>query len=61
MAKTLAVLANDIDHIVDRLQKAEARIDEVQKLMRWGMGAAAGMGVILTLILPKIGKVLGLS
>lgn len=61
MESKIAVLQNQVETLISDLKDIESKVDELQKLMRWGMGAAAGMGVMMTLILPKIGKVLGLS
>jgi hypothetical protein len=36
-------------------------MDGVMSLQRWQMGAAVGFGVVLTLLLPKISNVLGLT
>jgi len=57
----VAVLESLVSGLISDLKEVEAKVDELQKLMRWGMGAAAGMGVMMALILPKVGKVLGLS
>jgi len=57
----VAVLESLVSGLRSDLKEVEAKVDELQKLMRWGMGAAAGMGVMMALILPKVGKVLGLS
>lgn len=57
----LEVVANDVKHLTDRLVKAEAKLEAVLLTQRWQMGAAVGLGVVLTLLLPKISSVLGLT
>jgi tetrahydromethanopterin S-methyltransferase subunit G len=58
---TLPVLANDVEHLTARLEKVETRLEAVMMTQRWQMGGAVGFGVVLTLLLPKISTVLGLS
>jgi len=60
-APTLAVVANDVKHLTDKVASLERQMDAVMALQRWQMGAAVGFGVVLTLLLPKISAVLGLS
>lgn len=60
-APNLAVVANNVEHLTERLERAEARIEAVMLVQRWQMGAAVGLGVVLTLLLPKISAALGLS
>lgn len=57
----IAVLESAVNRLKDDLKDVEAKADECQKLLRWGMGAAAGMGMMMALIVPKISHVLGLS
>ena len=58
---TLGVVANDVKHLMERMAKAEAKLEAVLLTQRWQMGAAVGLGVVLTLLLPKISNVLGLT
>jgi tetrahydromethanopterin S-methyltransferase subunit G len=58
---TLGVVANDLKHLTERVDKLEERLDAVMKVQRWQMGMAVGAGAVLTLLLPKISAALGLS
>jgi len=58
---TLGVVANDLKHLTERVDKLEERLDAVMKVQRWQMGMAVGAGAVLTLLLPKISSALGLS
>lgn len=58
---TLAVVANDVEHLTARVEKLESRLEAVMSTQRWQMGAATAFGAALTLLLPKISQVLGLS
>ncbi len=60
-APTLAVVANEAENLKERVEKLEARVEAVMLTQRWQMGAAVGLGVVLTLLLPKISHVLGLT
>ncbi len=60
-APTLAVVANEAENLKERVEKLEARVEAVMLTQRWQMGAAVGLGVVLTLLLPKISNVLGLT
>jgi hypothetical protein len=58
---TLAVVADRVARLTDRVIDLEKQMDGVMSLQRWQMGAAVGFGVVLTLLLPKISNVLGLT
>jgi hypothetical protein len=58
---TLAVVADRVARLTDRVIALEKQMDGVMSLQRWQMGAAVGFGVVLTLLLPKISNVLGLT
>lgn len=58
---TVEVVANDVLHLTERLEKVEAKLEAVMLSQRWQMGAAVGAGVVVTLLLPKVSQVLGLS
>jgi hypothetical protein len=60
-APTLGVVANDVKHLTDRLVKVEADLKSVMLMQRWQMGAAVGFGVVMTLLLPKLSSLLGLT
>jgi len=57
----LEVVASNVGHLTDRIEKLEARMEAVMLTQRWQMGAAVGFGVVLTLLLPKVSEVLGLA
>jgi len=58
---TLAVVADRVARLTVRVEDLERKMDAVMSLQRWQMGAAVGFGVVLTLLLPKISNVLGLT
>jgi tetrahydromethanopterin S-methyltransferase subunit G len=55
------VVANDVGHLTDRVEKLEAKVEAVMLTQRWQMGAAVGFGVVMTILLPRVASVLGLS
>lgn len=58
---SVEVVANDVQHLIDRVEKLEAKVEAGMMLDQWKMGAAVGFGVVMTLLLPRISAVLGLS
>jgi len=58
---TLAVVADRVERLTKRVDDLEKHMDAVMAMQRWQMGAAVGFGVVLTLLLPKISNVLGLT
>ncbi len=60
-APTLPVVADRVEHLTERLEKVETRLEAVMMTQRWQMGAAVGFGVVLTILLPKISAALGLT
>lgn len=58
---TSAVLAERIQDLRERVKELEDKLESVMAMQRWQMGAAVGFGVVMTLLLPKISAVLGLS
>lgn len=58
---TLAVVADRVERLTKRVDDLEKQVDAVMATQRWQMGAAVGFGVVLTLLLPKISTVLGLT
>jgi tetrahydromethanopterin S-methyltransferase subunit G len=58
---TLDVVSDRVVRLTTRVEDLERQMDAVMALQRWQMGAAVGFGVVLTLLLPKISTVLGLS
>jgi len=61
MEADIAILKTEIGHLQKDLEEIKAISLANQKLIRWGMGAAAGAGAMLPLVLPKIAEALGLS
>ena len=58
---SVEVVANDVGHLMDRIEKLEADVKSVLKTQYWLMGAAVVFGGFMTLLMPKIAEVLGLS
>lgn len=58
---TLAVVADRVRTLMDDVKTLERQMEAVLAMQRWQMGAAVGFGVVLTLLLPKISHVLGLT
>lgn len=58
---SVAVVANDVGHLTDRVEKLEADIKSVMKMQYWLMGASVVFGGFMTLLMPKIAEALGLS
>jgi len=61
MEADVAVLKTEVTHLRNDLEEIKAISLANQKLLRWGMGAAAGAGAMLPLVLPKIAEALGWS
>ena len=59
-APTLPVLADRVERLTKDVKEIEGKLDAVMMSQRWQMGAATAMGVVLTLLLPKIAAVLGI-
>lgn len=61
---TLAVLAERVKHLSDRLAAVESDLKTTMAMQRWQIGAAVGGGAMgmlaLNLLLPSISKALGL-
>ena len=55
------VVANDVAHLTDRVEKLEDKVEAIMLTQRWQMGAAVGFGVVMTLLLPRVSAALGLS
>lgn len=60
-APTLPVLADRVARLTRDVEALEGKLDAVMMSQRWQMGAATAMGVVLTLLLPKIAAVLGVA
>lgn len=57
----LDVVASDVGHLTDRVEKLEAQVAALTRGQIWVHASFVGGGVVLTLLLPKISQVLGLS
>ena len=60
-APNVEVVANDVGHLTDRVEKLEGKVEAIMLTQRWQMGAAVGFGVVMTLLLPRVASALGLS
>jgi len=60
-APSLEVVAERVRALTEDVKALEAKVEAVMMTQRWQMGAAVGFGVVLTLLLPKISNVLGLT
>jgi hypothetical protein len=50
-----------VGHLIDRIEKLETDVKSVMKMQYWLMGASVVFGGFMTLLMPKIAEVLGLS
>jgi hypothetical protein len=60
-APSVEVVANDVSHLAARVEKLEAKLEASLRKGDIQTGVAVGFGAIMTLLLPKIAEVLGLS
>lgn len=60
-APNVEVVANDVGHLTDRVEKLEAKVEAIMKSQYWLMGAGVVFGAFTTLLLPSISAALGLS
>jgi tetrahydromethanopterin S-methyltransferase subunit G len=60
-APSAAVVAERVKTLADRVEKLEAKVEAIMLTQRWQMGAAVGFGAVVTLLLPRVAAVLGLS
>lgn len=58
---SLPVVKNEVVNLTRRVEKLEASVESLLSGYRWVMGASAGAGAILALLLPKIAKALGIA
>ena len=58
---SVEVVANDVGHLMARVERMEAKVEAIMLTQRWQMGAAVGFGVVMTILLPRVATVLGLS
>lgn len=59
-AEKIAVLEIEVKHL--RMDHEEIKTVALgnQRMLRWGMGACAGMGALIPIVLPKLATALGL-
>ena len=59
-AEKIAVLEIEVKHL--RMDHEEIKVVALgnQRMLRWGMGACAGMGALIPIVLPKLAAALGL-
>ena len=59
-AEKIAVLEIEVKHL--RMDHEEIKTVALgnQRMLRWGMGACAGMGALIPIVLPKLAAALGL-
>ena len=55
------MVADRVHGLTGRVKELEDKLDAVMMSQRWQMGAATAFGVVMTLLLPKISNVLGLT
>lgn len=60
-APSLPVVANDVDRLKTDVKALQDEVKAIMLMQRWQMGAAVGFGSVLTMLLPKISKALGLA
>jgi hypothetical protein len=58
---SLDVIDERVRHLVDRVEKLEAKLEASLRKGDIQTGVAVGFGAIMTLLMPKIAEVLGLS
>jgi hypothetical protein len=58
---SLDVIDERVRHLVDRVEKLEAKLEAERRKGDIQTGVAVGFGAIMTLLMPKIAEVLGLS
>jgi len=58
---SVEVVANDVGHLIDRVEKLEAKVEAIMKTQYWLMGGGVVFGAFMTLLLPSISAALGLS
>lgn len=54
------VVANDVGHLMARVERMEAKVEAIMKTQYWLMGGGVVFGAFMTLLLPSISAALGL-
>ena len=57
----IAVLETEVKHLRTDLEEIKAVALGNQKMLRWAMGAAAVLGALMPIILPRLAEALGLK
>lgn len=57
----IAVLETEVKHLRADLEEVKGVALGNQSMLRWAMGAAAVLGAMLPIILPKLAEALGLK
>lgn len=60
-AEKIAVLEIELKHLRADHEEIKTVALGNQRMLRWGMGACAGFGAMLPIILPKIVQAIGLG
>lgn len=57
----IAVLETEVKHLRTDLEEVKAVALGNQQMLRWAMGAAAVLGALMPIILPRLAEALGLK
>lgn len=57
----IAVLETEVKHLRTALEEIKAVALGNQQMLRWAMGAAAVLGALMPIILPRLAEALGLK
>lgn len=60
-AEKVAVLENEIKHLRTDVEEIKGVALGNQQMLRWAMGAAAVLGALMPIILPRLAEALGLK
>lgn len=60
-AEKVAVLENEIVHLKADVAEIKAVALGNQQMLRWAMGAAAVLGALMPIILPRLAEAVGLK
>jgi hypothetical protein len=61
MGERVATLETEVKHLRHDHERVEAIALSNQKMIRWGMGAAAAVGAMLPMVAPKLMKAMGVG
>lgn len=60
-AEKLVLLENEIKHLRTDVEEIKGVALGNQQMLRWAMGAAAVLGALMPIILPRLAEALGLK